>query len=177
MDPAKWKDILFQLSKLYGDLSSEQVIWFWIVLALCLLILAGVFIAILVWIIQFLNEWLAAGSGPYEKWKPIGMVRVLLAGGGVWLIVVASIYREQLTGWSVVLAAGVLLLIGLLWLFWLRLGPIKAFMALVANTAFGIPIIPLLVQFALVALVLIVCLLVLHVWFWKESRTIYVRSG
>ena len=159
------------LEAFYNGLSQEQHIWFWISAAVVIVLVVGGTIFLLHAAIKGLNSVLQSDAG----WKPIRFYTCMWAGTGIWAVVTAFQLRaENCSGWSVALAFGVVALIGFLWCMVRRLKLLRALGASVADSLIGVVLAPIVIQFGLLAILVVVGLLALSIWGAFQPQRVYV---
>lgn len=174
---AKLEPLLEQVAAFYEALSPEQKMWAGIGFVLAILVSIGLLVTVFVMTVKGLNNLLRGRDEPYRDWKPIRWFTCLWSGIALWAFYGAhSLRSSETTGWTLLLAAGVITAGGLIWFVVHRVGLLRGGAALLVTSSFGAVLAPVLYLLGIVAVIVAIIFLLIAGWLHVESRTVYVRS-
>lgn len=155
----------------YGGLTQEQLIWFWIAVALtAILILAGTYYVIYR-TIRGLNTLLQSPEG----WRPINFKSWMWIGSGFWLLTVAwQLHHEEVAGWTVAGAVGVLVILGFIWSMIYRFKLLRGIVAIIVNGIIGLIVAPLVIHLGLLIVFVILAGIALWIYSLFNPRRVVV---
>lgn len=167
------KPIIESLTLRYQTLSQEQQIWFWIVSTTALLLTVSIVSYLIYRTFRLLNDLLQSPTG----WRPINVKSAMWVGTGIWLLLLANQTRsENLPGWSVPAACGIVVIVGFIYFMVRKLKILRAIGASVVNTCIGAILAPIVIH----SVILIVVFILVCVALWISAlfgsrRVVYVE--